>query len=234
MKSPFKFLSPFQQEDIDSFFGREQETDMLYEFVNLNRVVLVYGQSGTGKTSLIQCGLSNYFKSTDWKPFFIRRVHNINATLLEVISEPGSAPVEASVYQEKEVYLQLITQRIEALKAKYLRPVYLIFDQFEELLILGAEKEKEIFIETLKAILHGEGKLSCNIIIVMREEYFAWLDVFEKEIPGISDRRLRVEKMRPVELREVIRRSTALFNIRLEDEEKNIEQILQALSNSVN
>jgi hypothetical protein len=230
MKSPFKFLSPYEREDYDCFFGRKEETDLLYEFVNLNRVVLVYGQSGTGKTSLIQCGLSNYFQETDWIPFFIRRGNNINLSLYSVILEGDSSYGLKADLNNDEIFIESLGRRLEHLKASYLRPVYLIFDQFEELLILGTEKEREVFIRILQKILFGDGKLTCNIIIVMREEYFAWLDTFEKYVPGISDRRLRVENMRPAELRDVILRSTEYFNIRLENPEINIEQILQALS----
>ena len=61
MKSPFKFLDAYTLKDKEVFFGREEEVANLYQMVNKNRLILVYGQSGTGKTSLVQCGLAGEF-----------------------------------------------------------------------------------------------------------------------------------------------------------------------------
>ena len=65
MRSPFKFLDAYEKEDADRFFGRERETAQLYNAVHASNLVLVYGGSGTGKTSLINCGLGNQFVESD-------------------------------------------------------------------------------------------------------------------------------------------------------------------------
>ena len=93
-RSPFKFLDPYDKKDIQFFFGRDKETDLLYDMVSKNRIVLVYGQSGTGKTSIIQCGLANAFDPTDWMPFFIRREENINDAVLKVLLKENIPPNE--------------------------------------------------------------------------------------------------------------------------------------------
>ena len=49
MKSPFKFLDAYTIEDKDVFFGREKETEALYEMVFETKMLLLYGMSGTGK-----------------------------------------------------------------------------------------------------------------------------------------------------------------------------------------
>ena len=56
-KNPIKFLDAYTKEDRDIFFGRDKDTDRLYDTVKRSRVVLLYGLSGTGKTSLVHCGL---------------------------------------------------------------------------------------------------------------------------------------------------------------------------------
>ena len=85
MKSPFKFLDAYTLEDKDVFFGRDKEVEELYGAVSKNRLVLVYGQSGTGKTSLVQCGLASRFDATDWYPLFIRRQDDINRALQQAL-----------------------------------------------------------------------------------------------------------------------------------------------------
>ncbi len=52
MKSPFKFLDAYTKEDRDIFFGREKEIEELYHRVFDSRIMLVYGESGTGKSLL--------------------------------------------------------------------------------------------------------------------------------------------------------------------------------------
>lgn len=222
IRSPFKFLDPYSRGDQDIFFGRKEEVETLYQYVNKNRKVLVYGQSGTGKTSLIQCGLANRFEVTDWLPFFIRRGSDINQSLNQALGQ--SKAIGGSVVTGEN-----LLPSIQRISARYLRPVYLIFDQFEELLILGEAAEKEQFTKTIKAILASEQTESCNLLFILREEYFAWLDTFEREIPGFSDRRLRVEPMRLGKLEEVIMESCSHFKISLEKGAENARQIIKNL-----
>ncbi len=255
IKSPFKFLDPYNKSDRDFFFGRDKEVKLLYDFVNKNRIVLVYGQSGTGKTSIIQCGLANEFDVTDWNPFFIRRGDNLNQSLaksLEYTDEPATKEAlenlinilftegieskeeqeePGSIYQyDEKVFIAGLVYNLHKITEHYLRQVYIIFDQFEELLILAEENERSLFIKTLKILLGPYSIVDCHIIIVMREEYFAWLDNFEKDIPGISDRRLRIETMRTKEITTVIIDSCRQFNITLPEPEKNAAQMVKALA----
>ena len=253
-KCPFKFLDPYGIEDYNFFFGREKEVRELYEHVNKNRIVLVYGQSGTGKTSIIKCGLANTFEPSDWLPFFVRRNSNINDSLQEVVGNkyrPTAeelAAIKSDLFSfegQKQIGLINTPEKIRADYQDYvanllynikkhsqhsLRPVYIIFDQFEELLILGSHEERDLFIFTLKYLARPNIVTSCHVIIVMREEYFGWLDFVEKEIPEVADRRLRVEAMRVNELREVIEKSCKKFNIEFSNPSENITQIVKALS----
>jgi hypothetical protein len=86
---------------------------------------MVYGQSGTGKTSLVQCGLAARFDVTDWFPIFVRRQENLNQSLQNKLQQ-------AAKLKKPQAPIEML----ERINARYLRPVYLIFDQFEELLFL--------------------------------------------------------------------------------------------------
>jgi AAA ATPase domain len=217
MKSPFKFLKAYDSNDRDYFFGREEEIEELYDMVKRNRLVVVYGQSGTGKTSLVQCGLAGRFESCDWFPQFIRRENDINAELLKALQSaaPHAGSSDAGKLLE-EIYLDRM------------RPVYLIFDQLEELLILGDRAEKKRFAETIAQIYKLD--LPCRILFILREEYYTRLYEFESSIPTLFNRRLRVENMNPGKLTDVILKSCEKFNITLEDDDYNAEQIIENLS----
>ncbi|MEL7120287.1 MAG: ATP-binding protein, partial [Bacteroidota bacterium] len=72
-QSPFKFLDAYGIDDRKIFFGRDWEIDELYDRLQESNLVLLYGASGTGKTSLIKCGLYNLYNSTDWLPIWITK-----------------------------------------------------------------------------------------------------------------------------------------------------------------
>ncbi len=206
-QSPFKFLDAYEKQDKDIFFGRETEVAALYEMTYQSNLMLVYGMSGTGKTSLIQCGLANCFESSDWFAIPIRRQENINDALLrelhardaEQAFEPGFT----------------LSQMVHSLYLDYLRPIYLIFDQFEELYILGNEEEQETFIHAIHDLL--ESDLPCKVVIAIREEYLAHLSNFERSVPRLFDKRLRVEPMTRANARRVILETSKnpKFNIQL-------------------
>lgn len=201
MKSPFKFLDAYTREDRGAFFGRETETEALYQMVAQNRLILLYGQSGTGKTSLIQCGLGGRFDPTDWLPLFFRRQNDINATVLQRLREltPG---MEAAAS---------VPERLSELYIESLRPLYLVFDQLEELFILGLPEEQAAFAALLRQIL--ETTIPCRILLVIREEYLSHLYELEKTLPTLFDRRLRVEPMGRNKVKEVLEGSFRQYNI---------------------
>jgi RNase P protein component len=203
--SPFKFLDAFTFADRDAFFGRDKEIAQLYALVFKTPLLLIYGASGTGKTSLIQCGLANTLDGTDWLPLHIRRNIDVNHSMDLALNEylPNPQNTEGS-----------LKENIEALYQHYLRPVFLIFDQFEELFIFGTKSERDLFIDRIKMILDND--LPCNILIVIREEYLGQLYPLEKEIPELFNFRMRVEPMDTIHVKKVLTQSFAKFNISVE------------------
>ncbi|MRG48374.1 AAA family ATPase [Chitinophaga sp. SYP-B3965] len=248
INSPFKFLDPYGRNDAEIFFGREEEIKQLYQHIHKNRLVLVYGTSGTGKTSIVQCGLMNRMEDTDWTPFFIRRGENINDSLSKTIEQALAIAVEPEVnisnaLQQGRTNVNMIKPQaatsgfrekiyatLKDINLRYLRPVYLIFDQFEELLIMGSDKERATFISIIDRILSSSDLQFCNLLFIMREEFFAGLSEFEKEIPDFCDRRLRIEPMNAKNVEDVIMRSCQKFNITLEQGNENAKQIINILT----
>src|ERR1700694_5266488 len=57
LPNPFPGLRPFTQEEDYLFFGREEQTVVLLARLGSHRFVAVVGTSGSGKSSLVRCGL---------------------------------------------------------------------------------------------------------------------------------------------------------------------------------
>ncbi|MBA4322696.1 MAG: High-affnity carbon uptake protein Hat/HatR, partial [Odoribacter sp.] len=55
--NPFPGLRPFLPEESDLFFGREDESEEVLSKLLKNRFITVIGASGSGKSSLIYCGV---------------------------------------------------------------------------------------------------------------------------------------------------------------------------------
>jgi WD40 repeat protein/pimeloyl-ACP methyl ester carboxylesterase len=55
--NPYKGLEAYEREDANSFFGRKEEVEKLFEFVKGNPLTVLMGASGSGKSSLVKAGL---------------------------------------------------------------------------------------------------------------------------------------------------------------------------------
>ena len=188
-QSPFKFLDSYTKDDKDIFFGREREVEELYQKVFESKILLIYGVSGTGKTSLINCGLANKFQDSDWLPISIRRGKDIIQSLTDELSavEGIEEPRKAKSNQSR------ILKSIRSIYLDYFKPIYLLFDQFEEIFIFGTKEERKEFALIIKSI--AESELSCKLLFSIREEYLASLTEMERYIPSMLQNRFRVERM---------------------------------------
>ena len=205
IKSPFKFLDSFTLADRNIFFGRDQEITELYRRVFESKILLVYGISGTGKSSLINCGLASRFDDSDWLPVNVRRGSNIIESLNEALNKQAIRPLKKN---------QSASQKLQSIYLDHFKPVYLIFDQFEELSILGNSEEKSGFINLLKEILESETQ--CRVIFIIREEFLAGITEFEYDLPEIFSNRFRVEKMKRTNAISAIEGPSKVHNIAIE------------------
>lgn len=206
-RSPFKFLDSYTSEDRSIFFGREQEVEELYQKVFNFKKLILYGSSGTGKTSLVQCGLASKFQETDWMPILVRRGENINSSLRSTLSNLTITPIKKA---------KTLSAYIKSIYLDFFKPIFLIFDQFEELFIFGSDEEINSFIDELKECL--ESDLSCRFIFVLRGEYLENISRFENSIPDFFENRMRVERMTRSNASRVITESGAAFGIEISPE----------------
>jgi WD40 repeat protein/energy-coupling factor transporter ATP-binding protein EcfA2 len=212
-KNPFKFLEAYSKTDRKLFTGREQETEQLYEMAHNGDLILVVGESGVGKTSLVQCGLANRFLKTDWLDVWVRRGDEITSCLhcqlIKTFSENGGKKLKGD---------ESITTLIHLLYLDSFKPVYLIFDQFEEIYTLGSPEERETFYKQIEEIV--EARISCKIILVVREEYLNKLSDFEKIVPELFFRRLNLKRMERSGAQQVIKKAAAGDRIHFEPTEE--------------
>ncbi len=203
--SPFKFLDSFTKEDKEIFFGRDREVEEIFSRVFQSKTMLVYGASGTGKTSLIQCGLANKFNDADWMPILVRRGSNMLESIKSALSQRVITPLKDK---------GSLSTWIKSLYLDHFKPIYFIFDQFEELFIFGSDEEIQDFVQQVGKILKTD--LAVKFIFVIRGEYLEYLSDFEEHIPDFFDNRIRIEKMTRKNATEAILGPCRVFNIEVE------------------
>jgi WD40 repeat protein len=71
-ESPWPGLFPYSEESSRFFNGRERETAELLRLVRRDTLCLLYGQSGLGKSSLIQAGLFPRLRQEALLPVYVR------------------------------------------------------------------------------------------------------------------------------------------------------------------
>jgi WD40 repeat protein/energy-coupling factor transporter ATP-binding protein EcfA2 len=200
---PFKFLDSYTKEDKNIFFGRDSETEDIFRKFYSGKLLLVYGKSGTGKSSIINCGLISRIPQEDIYPVNIRCGNRAYENFISEIKKYSKANLVNPLDILEDIFYEQS------------KPVALIFDQFEEIFILSDEEEREKLARDLNEIL--KSRLKINIILIIREEYFANLTEFEAFIPGLYGNRLRIERMSKSSAKDAIIKPCLTCNVGIED-----------------
>lgn len=218
IKSPFKFLDSYSIEDKDIFFGREEESKEIYKKFFSSNLLVLYGKSGTGKSSLINCGLMANIPSED-------------ALLIEVRCSDDPLNNLITVLQDfATIKSRDVIKLLDNIFDDYFKPMAFVFDQFEEIFIVASEQKRKAFIQALNKILkHKEVKK--NIILVIREEYLASLTDIESDIPTLFNNRIRLQGISKDKYKSIIEKPCRRKNVKIEMGLTNL--IIDRINNEV-
>lgn len=147
--NPYMGLKPFEKEQADYFFGRDQSIRALLDRLAVNRFLAVIGPSGCGKSSLVRAGLLPELESD--------RI-------------PGSSEWQVQIITPGQYPLQALTNAL-AQRQSNDKPVVLFVDQFEELFTLCPnEEEQRTFIKRLNEETTDPEKQT-RVVIAMRGDF---------------------------------------------------------------
>lgn len=95
-RNPYPGLRSFEPADSALFFGREDETDELRRRLRQTRFLAVVGSSGSGKSSLVRCGLLPTLHAglmsgggDDWRVAILRPGDDPLGALAAALDQPG-------------------------------------------------------------------------------------------------------------------------------------------------
>jgi WD40 repeat protein len=194
---PYKGLLPYREQDARYFFGRDIERRLIRDNLRASRLTILYGTSGTGKSSVLGAGVAHDLKDDpDYLLLYFGTpgtwrndpVSSLNAAVEEKISHlPGYEPNGGTAPN------QGLFRGLESRLAAVDRTLLVILDQFEEYFQYHPNEDGEnTFAVEFPRILRQE-QIPVHFLLSVREDAIATLDRFKKRIPALFNNRLRVE-----------------------------------------
>jgi hypothetical protein len=221
-EAPFRGAEPFRFIDRLIFFERKAETRQLLREVIIYRGVLLYGDSGAGKSSLINAGLIPVALGEGFTPDRVRlnnrkggeitverisllsddRPPFLSPSLSDQQGEAGRAVFSVAKFREK------VTEFAEE------HYPLLIFDQFEEFATLfeeavkpeeikEARQNQEAILELLVWLLRDR-QIRVKLLFAFREDYLAKLTQLFTLSPELQQQYIRLTPPGTDSLRELI------------------------------
>jgi len=196
LANPFPGLRPFHEDEQHLFFGRESQIDTMIDKLAATRFLAVVGTSGSGKSSLVNCGL---------KPALRRGLMTSAGTSWRMAQfRPGSDPIKAmahalvqpdGLFRMQEVEGMSVEQIVEATLRMSKRGVVdayeqavsgkssnllVVVDQFEELFryrnlqpssdgIRGTDEKSVAFVNLL--LEAASTQFPIYVVLTMRSDF---------------------------------------------------------------
>lgn len=219
--SPFVGLQSYTEQDARFFFGRDDEEEIIIANLYGERLTVLYGPGGVGKSSVVDAGVVYRLRQKQRRVVVVVRSWHadplpiLKAALVDVCQPLQEQPLDATV----PLY-QLVRDCGQGL----VDPIMIIFDQFEDYLLYHAADHVDTLFQDELARTVNNSDCPANILIVIREESLAKLDRFEARIPSILENYLRLEPLTSEQAELAIRGPIAVYNQdRLQEQQVTIE-----------
>ena len=204
--NPYVGPRPFERRHAALFFGRDREVNELVSLIISHTEVLLYSQSGAGKSSLVNARLIPLLETEGFDVLPPARVQGVvegvdPAEIGNIYAFHTMMSWAGGVADPKQFPKTSLADFLRARKCpvdEAGNPVLriAIFDQFEELFTAYPERWQErrgFFIQVREAIKAADSGL--RTVFVMREDYLAEIDPYVTILPERFRTRFRLERM---------------------------------------
>jgi WD40 repeat protein len=182
--SPYKGLTRFEDSELDAllFFGREREREVIAANLIASRLTVLYGVSGVGKSSLLRAGVARRLRELAPEATVVVYDTWTGDPARGLLDAVASAAPDAAPPVEG----RSLTDALDGFGE-----LYLILDQFEELFVYGLAAP---FAEALGEVV-TRPDLRVNVLIAVREDALAQLDVFTGRVPNVFSNYLPLDRL---------------------------------------
>ena len=230
-RNPFPGLRPFRPDEEHLFFGRENQVDRMVDKLALRRFLAVVGTSGSGKSSLVNCGLRpalhrGYMARAGaaWRMAQFRPGENPIGAMAQALARPGvlfDAPVPGAMPLEPlvEATLRLgslgLLDIVEQARLAPGENLLLVVDQFEELFRFNALSHKAAtqahgpavdsvaFVRMLLEAV-AQAELPIHVVLTMRSDFLGECAQFHGLPEAINEGQYLVPRLTRDEIRAAI------------------------------
>lgn len=160
-QTPYFFLGRFRREHAPLFFGRSVYIRSLYNSINRENaapVILLFGQSGAGKSSLLEAGLLPRLETSHTCLYLRRNLETgLSGTLHKALDKRIHELTNTLPFQSDSAS---IPEKWQCLESQDRPPLLVILDQVEEVFTRfnpALIHELSRFLEELKPLFKGSG-----------------------------------------------------------------------------
>ena len=204
LSNPFPGLRSFEPEEDHLFFGREKQIDELLRRLRSNRFLCVIGASGSGKSSLVRCGLIPALHSgfmvnagSSWRVSVLRPGDDPLKNLADSLNERDVLGTDGDPNSTNRIILDVTLRRstrglVEALRQSQIPSqdnLLIVVDQFEELFRFRHSCSNENFrdeaVAFVKLLLEAtqQDELPIYVVLTMRSDFIGEC----MEYPGLPE-----------------------------------------------
>ena len=224
LDNPFPGLRPFQVGEEHYFFGRERQTDNMIDKLGETRFLAVIGSSGSGKSSLVSCGLLPALRGglmpkagTAWRVASCRPagqpIRSLARSLAAALAQsnpdvPGNGPIKFEDIVESTLQMchNGIVDVAELSRLKPSTNLLIIIDQFEELFRytleldsdsdnhMGTHSQAAQFIKLLLTAFQQQD-IPIYIVLTMRSDFLGDCTRLEGLTEAINQSQYLVPRM---------------------------------------
>ena len=154
-RNRFPGAKPFTVNDQDVFYGRKNDVEKLFELLKVKRMIVLYAESGIGKSSLVNAGLIPRYKSSTSEIKFLAVKIRFGLLQFEDINKSSKEILLTRITEELDLHKNSLEikslpftvenaendlwYQVKLFERNNIR-LLLAFDQFEEIFSYGNEQ----------------------------------------------------------------------------------------------
>ncbi|MCX6032083.1 MAG: SIR2 family protein, partial [Chloroflexi bacterium] len=173
-KKPYKFLDAYTAADSDIFYGRDTDAALVWGKILSFRTMMLFGASGTGKTSLLQAAVAPRLEAAGYRVALTRVLDDPVKAVMHAVQvvrdgKPGATPLHLTGFfrglGERERWVVLL-------------------DQFEEYFVRQVETERARFRDQVRACADDRA-LDVRFVFSLREDFVGHMQELRPAMPDL-------------------------------------------------
>lgn len=232
LTQPFPGMRPFAAMEHESFFGQDEQIRSVIGLLGTNRFVVVLGESGCGKSSLVKAGiipkLTGVGTTSIWHVVETRPGASPILNLAQELDEMGPiAESGGSILERLQSDCFGLINLVREAHLERGHRVLVFIDQFEELFRhyrssqgdRRVEDEAALFVKLLLSATEPiEGRQNIYVILTLRSEYVGDCALFYSLAEAVNKSVFLLPKMSRSSLSAAIRGPLELFGAQIDND----------------